>query len=81
MNRNDRSSRPVHTRIAELADLVRTRRKALGLTQAALADLAECSSRFVRALEGGTHAVRIDKFLDVFGALGLELVARTRVVS
>jgi HTH-type transcriptional regulator / antitoxin HipB len=72
---------PPSGRLAQLAEQVRLRRKALGLTQAALADLAGCSARLVRALEGGRHAVRLDKFLDVLAALGLELAAQPRSVS
>lgn len=61
-----------------LARLIRDRRRALGLTQDALADLAGCSQRFVRALESGKPGVRLDKFLDVTRVLGLaiELVPR-----
>lgn len=63
-----------------LAALIRERRRALGLTQDALADLAGCSQRFIRALESGKPGVRLDKFLDVTRVLGLviELVSRTR---
>ncbi len=69
------------SRLTPLADQLRSRRKALGLTQAALADLAGCSSRFLRALEGGKATVRLDKLLDVLQALGLELSARPRRVT
>lgn len=63
-----------------LAALIRERRRALGLTQDALADLAGCSQRFIRALESGKPGVRLDKFLDVTRVLGLviELVSRKR---
>ena len=68
------------SRLANLAEQVRSRRKTLGLTQAALADLAGCSARFLRALEGGKGTVRMDKLLDVLHALGLELLAQQRRV-
>jgi y4mF family transcriptional regulator len=64
--------------IARLAAQVRERRRSLGLTQTDLADLAGCSSRFVRSLEAGKGTVRVDKLLDVLDVLGLELIARLR---
>ena len=64
--------------IARLAAQVRERRRSLGLTQTDLADLAGCSSRFVRSLEAGKGTVRVDKLLDVLVVLGLELIARLR---
>lgn len=59
-----------------LADQVRGRRKALGLRQADLADLAGCSERFVHTLENGKTTIRLDKLLDVLEVLGLELTLR-----
>lgn len=61
-----------------LAGPVRERRKALGLTQDDLADLAGCSPRFVRALEAGKATVRMDKVLDVLAVLGLEFEVTVR---
>ncbi len=52
---------------------IRERRRSLRLTQDELADLAGCSSRFVRALEVGKPSVRLDKVLDVLDVLGLDL--------
>jgi y4mF family transcriptional regulator len=60
---------------------IRSRRKSLRLTQAALADLAGCSSRFVREVEGGKATVRLDKLLALLHALGLELRVSPRTVS
>ena len=65
-------------RLAHIAHAVRDRRKALRLTQDDLADLAGCSPRFVRALEGGKQSVRLDKLLDVLDVVGLELSAAPR---
>lgn len=65
-------------RLTDLARQVRDRRKSLRLTQDDLADLAQCSPRFVRALEAGKPSVRIDKVLDVFDVLGLELLVTPR---
>lgn len=61
-----------------IARLVRDRRKALRLTQDDLADLAGCSPRFVRALEAGKTTVRLDKLIDVFDVVGLELEVSVR---
>jgi HTH-type transcriptional regulator/antitoxin HipB len=60
-------------RPTDLGRQIRERRRSLGLTQDALADLARCSPRFLRAFEAGKPGVRLDKVLDVLDALGLEL--------
>lgn len=65
-------------RLSAMVNQVRERRKSLRLTQQDLADLAQCSARFVRALEAGKQTVRLDKLLDVLDALGLELTAQLR---
>jgi HTH-type transcriptional regulator / antitoxin HipB len=57
----------------ELANKVRVRRKALRLTQADLALLADVSPRFVFDLEDGKPTVALDKVQAVLEALGLEL--------
>ncbi len=53
---------------------VRARRKALGVTQIDLARLAGCGPVFVYALESGKRTLRLDKLLDLFEVLGLELI-------
>ena len=58
---------------AVIGAAVRTRRRDLRLTQAELADLAQCSERAVRALERGSGVPRFDTVLRVLGALGLGL--------
>ena len=60
-------------RVAALAQAVRRRREALGLRQEELADLADCSERFVYALERGKPSVQLAKTLDVLRVLGLGL--------
>lgn len=67
-----------NARLIDVGAQVRARRKELGLTQDDLADLAECSPRFIRSLEAGKATVRMDKLLDVLEALGLELAATLR---
>ena len=59
--------------VALLAGTVRDRRKALGLRQTELADLAGCSERFVHTVENGKASLRLDKLLDVLRVLGLDL--------
>lgn len=49
------------------------RRKALGLTQLQLADLAGVSARFIHELENGKETVRLDRVVALATALGLEL--------
>ncbi len=61
-----------------LGEQVRDRRKALGLTQQDLADLAGCSVRFVGELEAGKDTVRLDIVGACLEALGLELRAEPR---
>lgn len=56
-----------------IAEAVRQRRQALGLTQPELADLAEVSERLIRDLETGTLTVGIDKLLSILESLGLEI--------
>lgn len=52
---------------------IRRRRKELGLTQQALAELAGCGLAFLYDLERGKPSVRLDKVLDVLDVIGLEL--------
>jgi len=56
-----------------LGSAVQKRRKALGLTQQALSQLAGCGVVFVYALENGKPGVRLNKLLDVLSVLGLQL--------
>ena len=61
---------------AALAEAVRARRKALGVTQIELAELAGCGPVFIYDLEAGKPTLRLDKLLDVLDVLGLEIVVR-----
>ena len=56
-----------------LAAVVIGRRNELGLRQEELAELADCSVRFVHTLEAGKTTLRLDKLLDVLTVLGLRL--------
>jgi y4mF family transcriptional regulator len=57
-----------------IAEAVRQRRKRLGVTQQALAQMAGCGLVFVYNIEHGKPSLRFDKLLDVLDVLGLELV-------
>lgn len=61
-----------------VATEVRARRRALGLTQQDLAELAGVSERFVRFVEQGKPSIQLDALLALLDALGLELVVRRR---
>jgi len=55
---------------------VRTRRRALRLNQAELANLSGVGLAFLYDLEHGKTTLRIDKVLSVLAVLGLELHVR-----
>lgn len=61
-----------------LAAEVRGRRRALGLSQRDLAELAGVSERFVRFVEQAKPSIQLDTLLAVLDALGLELAVRRR---
>ena len=65
------SSELAKTWMEATAKCARERRKALGLTQRDAAALAQCHYVFVNDLEQGKPTLRLDKVLDVLGALGL----------
>jgi HTH-type transcriptional regulator/antitoxin HipB len=69
---NDRASQ-----LSAFGMAIRTRRRALGLQQADVADLADCSVRFVHTAEAGKPTLRLDKLLDVLDVLGLRLRLET----
>ena len=70
-----------HAATHDIGSAARQRRRSLGLTQDELADLAQCSPRFIRELETNKPTVRLDKVLDVLTALGLELTVNRRTTS
>ncbi|WP_462418934.1 type II toxin-antitoxin system Y4mF family antitoxin [Kytococcus sp. Marseille-QA3725] len=61
-----------------LADEVRTRRRAMKLSQHEVALLADVSERFVREVETGKSSLRLDKLEAVLDVLGLQLALTPR---
>lgn len=59
--------------VAELGAALRTRRRALNLTQSETADLADISTRVLSDLENGRETVRLDILAAVATALGMSL--------
>lgn len=60
-------------KITRISETVQRRRKALGLTQLELADLADVSERLIRDVETGRLTVKTEKLLTILEALGLEI--------
>lgn len=60
----------------ELGALVRSVRKAQGLTQLDVAGLAGISNRFVIDLEKGKETLQMQKVFEVMSLLGLEVNVR-----
>lgn len=58
---------------APISEAIKRRRKALGITQLELADLADVSERLVRDLEKGRLTIKTEKLLAILEALGLEI--------
>lgn len=65
----------------DLGRQIRTARKAQGLTQAQLADIAGVGARFVSELERGKGTARLGLALELAGLVGLDLFARPRKAS
>lgn len=73
-NRQDFADfRGVRMEFSRISETVQRRRKALGLTQLELADLAEVSERLIRDVEKGRLTIKTEKLLAILEALGLEI--------
>jgi HTH-type transcriptional regulator/antitoxin HipB len=59
--------------VSELGQAIRLRRKAIGLTQTAVAQVAGVGNRFVSELERGKATAEFGKVLRVVSVLGLDL--------
>ncbi len=62
----------------ELAPLIRARRRELGLTQEALAELVGVSRSLIVVLESGRKPVRLETTLTILHTLGMDLEVRVR---
>lgn len=62
----------------DLGEIIRKRRRALGVTQVELADSCQCSPRFIGELERGVAGGNIKQVLVVCHNLGVDLFARVR---
>lgn len=58
-----------------IAELVKTKRKAMKLTQPELAEKAGVGLRFIRELEQGKETLRLDKVNQVLQLFGYEVGA------
>lgn len=59
--------------IISLSPLIRKHRKKAGLSQQALADLANVARRTISNIEGGEEAVQLDILLKVLTILNMKL--------
>lgn len=62
----------------EFGRAIRTRRKAVGLTQSDLADAAGTSLRLVSEIERGKATARLESVLKLLAELGMQLEVRLR---
>lgn len=60
-------------KVKKLGNLIKTTRKAQGLTQEQLAAICGVGLRFLRELESGKESCHISKAFDVISMLGLEI--------
>ena len=62
----------------DLGDVIRKRRRQLGITQTQLAESCKCSPRFIGELERGIAGGNIKQVIHVCKMLGIDLFARPR---
>lgn len=66
------------THAPQLSQVLKGRRKALKLTQAALASKLALTQNRLSQIEADPTGLTLDRLLDLLSALGLELVIRNR---
>jgi y4mF family transcriptional regulator len=69
---------PAIANAKDMGLIVRSYRKAAGMSQQELADYAGVGRRFISDLENGKSTVAFGLVVNVAAALGIELVIRTR---
>lgn len=62
----------------QLGELIRRRRRELGLTQTEVAEVADTNLRLVSELERGKPTARLENVMRVLATLGIQLEARAR---
>lgn len=60
----------------DLGEILRQRRKELGMTQVQLAQACKCSPRFIGELERGVAGGNIKQVIRVCRAIGIDLYAK-----
>ena len=65
-------------RPTDLGNIIRAKRKRLGLTQTELAAYCGCSINFLSQLERGKPTAEIGKSITVINTLGIDLLAQDR---
>lgn len=66
------TNKDIQELLKTVAERIRTRRKALGLTQEKLAELTELSSTYIAKLEAGTKTASLDTLLALGEALDMD---------
>ena len=69
------------TNVAQLGELLRSRRKEMGVTQEQAADLCDVGPRFIVELEKGKETAHLGKILQVMRGYGLQLSVTSRKVG
>ncbi len=62
----------------DLGEILRERRKELGVTQKQLAEICHCSPRFISELERGVAGGNIKQVIAVCREVGIDLYAKPR---
>lgn len=68
---------PIHD-AKQLGELIRGRRRELGLTQTEVAEVANTNLRFLSELERGKPTARFENVMRVLATLGIDLEVRIR---
>lgn len=63
---------------SRLAELIRTRRRETGMSQEMLSSLTGIPQPNLSKVERGAEGTKIDTYLRIFSALGIDLVAEVR---
>jgi y4mF family transcriptional regulator len=67
-------SRSIIKNSKDIGTVIRARRKALGLTQKELVDIAPFGTTFISDLENGKETAQLNKTIETVRMLGLRLI-------